>query len=179
MDDSDIKQNPHPKQAYEITVDVKGAPGIFDTVSGSSVFRIANRECVPKDPISGVAKLPATFPSTQLQRLGNGRYHATIFLDLLEDGDYFGRGVCHWRLEGFIVSLEANGRSFGTDMPTDSIRAQRTETRFIAKKLFDGTGAKDLSVAGVPMSEYVREHADEFFAITVTAKERPDEQRME
>jgi hypothetical protein len=75
--------------------------------------------------------------------------------------------------------LEANGRSFGTDILTDSIRAQRTETRFIAKKLFGGTGAKDLSVAGVPMSEYVREHAGEFFSITVTAKERHDEQRME
>lgn len=179
MDDSDIKQNPHPKQAYDITVDVKDAPGGFDAASGSSVFRIANRDCVPKDPISGVAKLPASFPRTQLQPLSSGRYHATIFLDLLEDDDYFGRGVCHWRFEGFIVSLEANRRSFGSDILTDSIRAQRTETRFVAKKLFDGTGAKDLSVAGVPMSEYVREHADEFFSITVTAKERQDEQRME
>ena len=179
MDDADIKQNPHPKQAYEITVNVEGAPGQFDAASGSAVFRVANRGCVPQDPVSGAKKVPASYPSTTLEPVGNGRYRATVHPDLLEDGDYFGLGICHWRFEGFIVSLDANGTSFGTDMLADQILAQSTRTWFVAKELFHGSNVKDMSVSAVPISEYIRTHPEEFFSITLTAKERHDEQHME
>jgi hypothetical protein len=179
MDDSDIRQNPHPKQAYEITIDVEGAPGTFDSVTGSAVFRVTNIECVTQDPMSGVRKAPASFPSTKTTALGNGRYSTTVYTDLLENGDYFGLGICQWKFEGFVASLKANGVNFGADMLSDRILAQDSQTWFVAKELFQRPTIKDLNVSAVPLSDYIRAHPDEFFSITLTAKERHDERLME
>lgn len=179
MDDSDIRHNPHPKQAYEVTVQIQDAPGPFDAAKASAVFRVANHECVPKDPLSGARKIPASFPTVDLVPLGNDRYRATVYSDLLEDHDYFGLGICHWRFEGLIVSVNANGVSFGADMVAASVLAHQRETWFFAKQLFHGSKVEDLNVPGAPLSDHIRTHADAFFSMTFTAKERHDERLME
>jgi hypothetical protein len=179
MDDSDIRQNPHPTQAYEITVEVRDAPGAFDAVAGSAIFRVSNQNCSPQDPLSGVRQVPTSFRSTKFEPWGHDRYRATVHLDLLEDDDYFGMGICHWRFDGFVVSLQAHGVSFGSDMLADRIRAQTSDTWFVSKELFHRFDIKDMSVSAVPLSDYIAQHRGEFFSITVTAKERHDGRRME
>lgn len=123
--------------------------------------------------------MPARAPSSKIEALGNERYRTTVYLDQLEDGDYFGLGSCDWSFEGFVVSLDANGVSFGSDMLTDRIRAQGTETWYVAKALFHGSKVRGININAVPISDYIGTHPSEFFSITVTAKERHDGQRME
>jgi hypothetical protein len=179
MDDSDIKQNPHPKQAYEITVTIRDAPGPFDSVKGEMLFRVANSDCVPQDPVSGARKVPISDVAAPLSQTGTGIFSGTVYLDLLQDSNYFGLGTCRWRLEDFLATFDAFDVSFGGNILEDQIRAEVSTTQYIAKKLFRRSDIPDMSVGAVPMSDYIRANREKFFSITLTAKERHDGRRME
>ncbi len=179
MDDSHIKQNPHPKQAYEITVTIRDAPGPFDSVRGAMAFEVENDECVPWDPVSGGRKVPTSYPPVPLEPLGSGRYQGIIYLDLLQDDDYFGLGTCHWHFNGLIVTLGAFNRTFGADFTTEQIRAQSIGDQYVPKDLYAPARIDNLNYPAGPPGINVTEHPEKFFAIGLTAKERHDEHIME
>ncbi len=179
MDDSDIKQNPHPKQAYEITVTIRNAPGPFDSVKGEMLFEVANSDCVPQDPFSGARKVPTSHPPVPLEPLGSGRYRGTIYLDLLQDDDYFGLGTCHWNFNGLIVTLGAFNRTFGADFTTEQIRTQSIDDQYVPKSLYAPANIDNLNYPAGPPDINVTEHPEKFFAIGLTAKERHNEHTME
>ncbi|MEW5836522.1 MAG: hypothetical protein AB1832_15780 [Pseudomonadota bacterium] len=172
MDDSDIKQNPHPKQAYDITVTLRDAPGPFDSVRGEMAFEVENHECVPQDPFSGARKVPTHYPAFELRPAGDGTYRGTVYLDLLRDSDYFGLGRCRWHFTGLLASFQAYGVRFVGTITDEDVRSGEPTTQFIAKKLFRPSDIEDFGVNGVPMSDYVRAHPDDFFSMTLIAKER-------
>lgn len=179
MDDSDIKQNPHPKQAYEITVTIRDAPGPFDSVKGEMAFEVENHDCVPQDPVSGARKVPTRYPLVPLEALGGGRYRGTIYLDLLQDDDYFGLGTCHWQFNGLIVTAHAFNRTFGANFTPDQIRAQNVHDRYVPKDLYAPAPMDDLNYPAGSSDADVMQHPEKFFAIELTAKERQDEHTME
>lgn len=179
MDDSDIKQNPHPKQAYDITVTLRDAPGPFDSVRGEMAFEVENHSCVPQDPVSGARKVPTSYPIVPLEALGGGRYRGTIYLDLLQDDDYFGSGTCHWHFNGLIVTARAFNRTFGADFTADQIRAQGIHDRYVPKDLYSPAPLDNLNYPAGPSDAGVAQHPEKFFAIELTATERRDEHTME
>ena len=179
MDDSDIKQNPHPTQAYEITVTIRDAPGPFDSVKGEMAFEVENSDCVPQDPVSGARKIPTRYPLVPLEALGHGRYRGTAYLDLLQDDDYFSLGTCRWHFNGLIVTVSAFNRTFGADFTSDQVRAQSTHSQYVPKDLYAPAPIDDLNFPAGPSDINVTQHPEKFFAIELTAKERRDEHTME
>lgn len=179
MDDSDIKQNPHPEQAYEITVTIRDAPGPFEAARGDMRFQVANSDCVPRDPVSGGQNIPSGHAAVTLNQTGPGIYRGTVYLDMLQDSNYFGLGTCRWRFDAFVATFSAYGVLFEGEILGDQIRAEASTTQYVAKELFRRSDVPDLRVGAVPTSDYVRAHHEKFFSITLTARERHDGQRME
>ncbi|WP_372393197.1 hypothetical protein ACCQ05_05765 [Xanthomonas sp. NCPPB 3582] len=106
------RKNPHPKQAYRITMTIENAPGPFGWVSGTAFYEIKNHEqCTPVEPITGVWNkskrdgIPINF-----DRIGEFEYVAVIYADGLVDSNYYGKGVCHFELASVGTTIKATGK---------------------------------------------------------------------
>ncbi|UNU12554.1 hypothetical protein [Xanthomonas translucens] len=105
------RKNPHPTQAYRITMTIEDAPGPFGHVSGTAFYQMTNHEqCTPMEPIEGVwSKSKEDGIPIHFQKISEAKYVATIYADGMVDADYYGKGVCHWELSSADISLRATG----------------------------------------------------------------------
>ncbi|HEV2681062.1 MAG TPA: hypothetical protein VGV14_11225 [Rhodanobacter sp.] len=177
MKTPDIKQNPHPRMRYEITMTIEGAPGPFDSVSGFVQYKVSNDRCVPLTPISGATLPPEKSVPLELSHVSDSVYKGTIYVDLLQDEDYYGLGVCHWAVVAATASLKVKKVDFSPDLFADSILKQASETRYFSKKQFEAVGRGELAppvVSGVLPAEYRNfkpEWQQDMFPVTLSAKE--------
>ncbi len=177
MKTPDIKQNPHPKMRYEITMTVQGAPGPFDTVSGFVQYKVSNDRCVPLTPISGATLPPEKSVPLELSRVGDDVYKGALYVDLLQDEDYYGLGICHWSVVAATVSLKVKKADFSPDLLADSILKQASQTRYFSKKQFGAVERGELAppvISGVLPAEYEAfkpEWQQDMFSVTLSAKE--------
>ena len=171
-----IKQNPHPKQRYEITMIIDGAPGPFDSVKASMGFHIANAaDCVPQDPISGAhPTAPYDSPIT-LTRVNDHMYSGAIYLDFAQDEDYYGKGVCHWEFVAADVELQSHGVLFISGLSLESITSGKTVARYAPKRLYLGSKVPNMVVGAEDMSDDKAKHRDEYFSIALMAKKTSHE----
>ncbi len=106
------RKNPHPRQAYRITMTIEDAPGPFGHVDAAAFYQMTNhQQCTPVEPIAGVwpkqkeDSIPAVF-----QKMDETTYVTTIYVDGMVEADYYGKGICHWELTGIGVSLKSTGK---------------------------------------------------------------------
>jgi len=174
MKPSDIKQNPHPKQRYEVTLSIDGAPGSFDAVTGFMQYEVAkNDPCAPKDPISGLHDIPEQHPPITFAKVGEHTYTGTVYTDLMQDDDYYGMGVCHWHMT-FAVSLlksKNNGVSFSPDLSLDEISAQQSKDFYFSKAAYLDTKSPSYPDSGQSLTDTVKKYRSDFFRISISAKE--------
>jgi hypothetical protein len=177
MKTPDIKQNPHPRMRYEITMTIQGAPGPFDSISGFVQYKVSNDRCVPLTPISGATLPPEKSVPLKLSHVSDNVYKGTLYVDLLQDEDYYGLGVCHWAVVAATASLKVKKVDFSPDLFADSILKQASETRYFSKKQFEAIGRGELAppvVSGVLPAEYRNfkpEWQQDMFRVTLSAKE--------
>ena len=93
------KTNPNPTQRYEITVELIDPPRDIQKITGVAKFGVGTRACLPyREKIARVtigASYQKEFP---LVRVSDNTYKGHIFLDWPIDEDYYGLGVCGWRI---------------------------------------------------------------------------------
>ena len=93
------KTNPNPTQRYEITVELIDPPRDIQKITGVAKFGVGTRACLPyREKIARVtigASYQKEFP---LVRVSDNTYKGHIFLDWPIDEDYYGLGVCEWRI---------------------------------------------------------------------------------
>lgn len=172
MKTPNIKQNPHPKMRYEITLTAPHAPGTFESVTGFMQYEVANEECAPKDTFAGVfRKPPIQQAPIVFARTSDGVYTGTVYLDLMQDEDYYGLGVCHWSLVAAIARLKIGEVTFSPDLSPAQIVAQRPITTYFPISAYGDNSTKDMHYGGSAMSDTITKYRDEFFPITLTAKE--------
>lgn len=172
----DIKQNPHPKMRYSITLTIKDAPGRFDSVTGFAQYRVSNDRCVPLQPMSGARLAPDENVSLDLKRVSDDVYTGNFYLDQLQDEDYFGMGVCHWELVAVSAALKVEHVSFGPDLLKDDVLAQKSVTRFFTDRDYfdarDGIkGMFPLIPGETSAAAYKPEIQTHLFSVTLLAKE--------
>ena len=169
MKTPDIKQNPHPTKRYEITIEIKGAPGPFDSVNGFALFQVDNVECAPVEPSAGVHLTPQKSVPLALTRVGN-TYKGTFYGDQLLDENYFGLGVCHWALASAGVNLNVQKVVFSAGLVVNEINAQKPLTTYYANASYHDTKDQggDTGTIGTP---YILQHPTEFFSATLAVKE--------
>jgi len=177
MKTPDIKQNPHPKMRYEITMTIQGAPGPFDSISGFVQYKVSNDRCVPLTPVSGATLPPEKSVPLELSHVSDNVYKGTLYVDLLQDEDYYGLGVCHWAVVAATASLKVKKADFSPDLFAESVLKQASETRYFSKKQFEAVGRGELAppvVSGVLPAEYRNlkpEWQQDMFSVTLSAKE--------
>jgi hypothetical protein len=175
MKTPDIKQNPHPKMRYEITMTIQGAPGPFDSVSGFVQYKVSNERCVPLTPISGARLTPEkTFP-IDFSRVSDSVYKGTLYVDLLQDEDYYGLGVCHWSIVAASADLKIRDAALTPAIFHDDIVAQKSvATYFVNDDYLDSSNANggERVVSGNPnRAFYLPESRTDLFSVALAAKE--------
>jgi hypothetical protein len=182
MKTPDIKRNPHPSMRYEIILTSRDAPGPFDSVSGYMQHQLLDKRCVPESPWEGVRAMPDAPIHFAFTRRSDREYVGTVYLDLLQDENYFGLGVCHWTMTLVGASIKAGAAAFAVSISMEDIVAGRPVLAYLPKQAyFEGSDAVagsegairlDKSIsgmpAGTPVAEYAAEHPDEFFTVTLT-----------
>ncbi len=170
MTDSDIKKNPHPVKRYEITMAIDGAPGPFDSIEGHMQFDVSNPLCAPQDPVSGARPTPIERPPIVFSRVSGETYKGVVYLDLMQDDDYSGLGVCHWSMTAAVVSLNIHGLSFSSDISTDEIVSQKTISRYFSNRSYFDNKIERSDFGSAKRSDFEL-GLKETFSLTLSARD--------
>jgi hypothetical protein len=169
MKTPDIKSNPHPKMRYEITMTIEGAKGPFDSIETIAQYDIANDRCVPLTPGSGATIAPdKTFP-IHMTKVGENAYRGEIYTDQLVDEDYYGLGVCHWKLTAFSGYLHVNKSMITTGIEGEEVSAQKTVERYFSNENFTNPKLSGVDIGDSKRSAF--KDSVNTFSVSFTAKE--------
>ena len=114
--------NPHPKQAYRLKIKINDAPGPLVSMNNTYVRYMARDCSYVINHIEGVTSHPRKYVDIPLRQVGKNEYEASFYFDAVQDEDYFGEGVCHWKPDGFGGTFKATGKeedfvNFGITSP--------------------------------------------------------------
>ncbi|WP_448100791.1 hypothetical protein [Luteibacter jiangsuensis] len=171
MKQPDIKLNPNPRMRYEITIEVNGAPGPFDRVEGVVDYRVANEACVPMTPVTGATVPPEKRVPITLTPAGDGTYKGEVFADLLQDEDYFGKGVCHWSVVAASANLFVKSVDFSAPLFRDDLLKGKATTRYYSNRSYATTHLDRVDVGEDDRAKY-QDEANATFSITVRSEEK-------
>lgn len=171
-----IKLNPHPKVRYEITLTTKDAPGSFDSVEGYMSYEVANKQCAPFEKFVGIYRAPTgKHLPLLLIRITPHEYKGFAYLDLLQDEDYYGLGVCHWQIQNVGAQLKAGKMAFSPYLSRDQVITQQLSIQYFHKREYgddaSNVGTSSARIPSTPAAEYLEQHPDKRFEITMIAKE--------
>lgn len=171
-----VHEQPHPHQAYRLTMTIENAPGPFGEVTGNSQYDVANRkECSKRDPVSGTVGRITHLPDLAWTPTGPNTYETIVYVDRLLDEDYYGLGVCHWELKGAAGILRATGDEretrFMPAMDYDEIFAEKTKVLYFWKGGYPRSGMDNYQDLGeTSIEKYGEAPRNDLFSITLTAK---------
>jgi len=174
MKQPDIKLNPKPKMRYEITLTIEDAPGPFEAVTGFMQYEVQNeQDCVPADAISGHHERLSSDPDVDFRRVeGSNTFKGVVYLDLIKDEDYYGLGVCRWKMTGFTAVMKAAEVAFNPYISGDQIAKSQSKTEFFAKSAYGDKSLPNQHIGGSPKDDAVNRYRSEFFSTTLTAEEK-------
>ncbi len=110
------ERNPAPRQAYTVTARIQGAPGPFHLAKANVQYVIGpDQACMPApEPISGASPTPDRYDfDVPVRKLSDTEYQFEVFLDGMVAKDYFGRGVCGWRVEFASITFKPSAAEDG------------------------------------------------------------------
>ena len=164
-----IKSNPHPKMRYEITMTIEGAKGPFDSIETIAQYDIANDRCVPLTPGSGATIAPDKTIPIHMTKVGDNAYRGEIFTDQLVDEDYYGKGVCHWKLTAFSGYLRVKKSMITTGIEGEEVAAQKPAERYFSNQNFTNPKLTGVDIGDSNRSAF--KDPSDTFSVTFTAKE--------
>ena len=174
--------NPHPKQAYRLKIKINDAPGPLVSMNNTYVRYMARDCSYVINHIEGVTSHPRKYVDIPLRQVGKNEYEASFYFDAVQDEDYFGEGVCHWKPDGFGGTFKATGKEEETGFTISDVMRnlleKKTLTNYYWKWSYsyftreDGSISPDFVNFGITSPElYSAEEHKEMFTITVTLEE--------
>jgi len=167
----DIKLNPNPHISYEIVAKVLGAPGDLETRSGHVEYQVMNPACVPMTPFSGATLEPRKSLPVAFERIGDGDYAAIVYLDQMQDEDYFGLGECHWSIVAVSADFPHGKMDFSPALYQKHILSGANVPWYFSFKSYENSD--DERTDGGDLSKSAYNDPGRTFAITLTATKRP------
>lgn len=169
--------NPEPRLAYEVTLKIKDAPGPFALVNGGAQYDVVNEaECGRINPATGTAGRITSHEDVVLRRIAEDEYRGTVYLDLLQDDDYFGRGVCRWEFTGVSALLKATGAEgetrFLSFMKAGRFTTGESQVLYYPEKSYPRTGNGNFPATGEEDSARFRADIQhQLFSISLSGTE--------
>ena len=174
--------NPHPKQAYRLRIKINDAPGPLVSMNDTYIRYMARDCSYVINHIEGVTSHPRKYVDIPLRQVGKDEYEASFYFDAVQDEDYFGEGVCHWKPDGFGGTFKATGKEEETGFTISDVMRNLLEKKKLTKYYWkwaypysrkeDGTLYSDSVDSGIVSPEiYDAEKHKEMFTITVTLEE--------
>ncbi len=102
----EVKINPARKNRYEVTVNIKDAPGGFASVEGVESYYAPNCKYTT-NRMMGATSNPSFDQKIPLKKVGDMAYMGVFYTDSPLNEDYYGQGVCKWENIGISVRLRA------------------------------------------------------------------------
>jgi len=170
MKNPDIKLNPNPRMRYEITATVTGAPGDFESVGGSVDYKVINPASVPLTPISGATVEPQKQLPVTFERVADGVYKGVVYVDQIQDEDYFGHGDCHWSIVGASIDLHHDQVNFSPAIYLKDILSGASVVRYFSMKSYENAGHARIDIGAPGKSAY--DEPSRTFTITLKAAEK-------
>lgn len=168
------QRNPNPKQRYDIVMKIENAPGPFALAMWSAQYEAP--ECIYLlSKFAGVHSRPHTAVNVDFKKIDETTYAGSVYLDAMLDEDYFGSGICKWKMTFANVSLMATGDEVETRFVVTSsvgeIKAQKIFTRYYWKKYYPRAEMERFSDSGDPdIGKVPDDKKNEFFNINITPK---------
>jgi len=169
MEDPKIELNPHPKMRYAITVTFENTPGPFDSIEASADYGVTNNSCVPEQPLSGARLLPNKRVHLQLRRITETTYETDMYVDLIQDEDYYSKGVCRWSLAAVSVSARKQKMTFITPLSGRNFKNPGVETRYFSFSSYRDSGESLRNMGNKERSAYPDPSST--FSVRVSAAE--------
>ena len=174
--------NPHPKQAYRLRIKINDAPGPLVSMNDTYIRYMARDCSYVINHIEGVTSHPRKYVDIPLRQVGKDEYEASFYFDAVQDEDYFGEGVCHWKPDGFGGTFKATGKEEETGFTISDVMRNLLEKKTLTKYYWkwsypyftreDGSISPDFVNFGITSPElYSAEEHKEMFTITVTLEE--------
>ena len=169
---------PNPQQAYEVVLTIQDAPGPFKVKSWSAMYEATGCSFVTNE-WAGARGQPRRLVEVPFTEGSDGSQVATLFLDALQDEDYFGNGVCRWRLTSVGPWLQATGGSgdttFDADLSPEQLHAESPVELFYWKGHYPRGKTDRFSTSGnTDREKFAPEVRNELFSLTLKPrKARP------
>ena len=174
--------NPYPKQAYRLRIKINDAPGPLVSMNDTYIRYMARDCSYVINHIEGVTSHPRKYVDIPLRQVGKDEYEASFYFDAVQDEDYFGEGVCHWKPDGFGGTFKATGKEEETGFTISDVMRNLLEKKTLTKYYWkwsypyftreDGSISPDFVNFGITSPElYSAEEHKEMFTITVTLEE--------
>lgn len=161
----DVKLNPDPRMSYEITATVTGAPGTFESVEGSVDYKVTNLASVPLTRGSGATVEPQKRVPVVFKRVASSVYKGVVYLDQIQDEDYYGLGVSHWSIVGTSVDFHHNQVNFSPAIYLDDILSGTNFVRYFSIKSYENASRARIDIGAPSKAAY--EEPSRTFAITL------------
>jgi hypothetical protein len=169
------RRNPNPTQRYDITMTIENAPGPFEDVRWGAQYDAPG--CVYLiDRFAGVHGNVSTAFPVDFKKVDSTTYVGTVYLDAMLDEDYFGNGICKWKLTGAYVRLRATGKDeetlFVSFASEEEVIAQKPTKSFYLSDQYPFSNVDGVKDSGEKsIHKFKKEYRENLFSITMTADE--------
>ena len=170
--------NPNPQQAYEVVLTIQDAPGPFKVKGWSAMYEATGCNYVTNE-WAGARGQPRRLVEIPFTESPDGSQVATLFLDALQDEDYYGNGVCRWRLTSAGPWFQATGDSgdttFDVNLNPEQLLAESPVVLFYWKGHYPRAKVDRFSTSGnTDREKFAPEIRNNLFSMTLKPrKARP------
>lgn len=177
------RQNPHPTQAYRLTMRIDNAPGPLKIIVSAAQYDVVNSACLPPpntNPGGHLSPIPTNDIPFALTRVSDNEYAGVVYADGMIDADYHGRGVCRWQLIQAQMQLKATGApgetQFIASIREKQILAEEPVRLYFWKQEYPRSEVENLPYFGdtdrTKLVPHIRD--EDLFTVTLAAsKEAP------
>ena len=133
-----FKLNPEPKQAYRVRIKINDAPGPLKPMN-NNYMRYMARDCeYVISKLAGATAHPKKYIDVPIYPVGQDEYEILFYADAVQNEDYFGDGVCHWKPDGFGGTFKATGKPEETAFSISDVMENLTKTNTLTKYYWKG-----------------------------------------
>ena len=176
----DFKRNPNPKQVYQLTLTIANAPGPFKSVEGFMQFDVNTPDCLPSPNENGghLSPVPTETIPFVWTRVSDTEYTGVVYIDGMIDEDYFGHGVCRWKLMQARAALKATGAKgetrFVPNIYPEKIVEQKSERTYLLRADYprhpEAASEEPVSYGLTDRSKITHLQDDALFTVTIAPK---------